>query len=123
MQQDLNPSSATMCKWLGNTGPVALTLTRVDTVPSDWHGLIGVTDARAVPVNESQGYCRYDDPAPWAAPFRQVVVEPGRQGAVIVHILIGNCEYNHGPGVASFSTIRVHYSVLGMPRVEDISLV
>jgi hypothetical protein len=113
----------TMVKWLRNSGLVPLTLTGVDTVPSGSRHLIGVAGARAVPVVESRGCCRYDDPAPWmASTFQPLVVQPGQQGAVILHILMSNCEVNAAAGIVGFGFggIRVHYSVLGMPRSENI---
>jgi hypothetical protein len=115
--------TVTMIKWLGNSGLVPLTLTGVDTVPSGWRHLMGVTGARAVPVVESRGCCRYDDPAPWAASsFQPLVVQPGQQGAVILHILMSNCEFSAGGGIVGFGFggIGVHYSVLGMPRSDYI---
>lgn len=115
--------TVTMVKWLGNSGLVALTLTGVDTAPSDWRGLVGISGARAVPVVESPGCCHYDDPAPWAASFQPVVVQPGKQAAVILHILLSNCEFNGGGGSVGFDGIRVHYSVLGMPRSDYIPFV
>jgi hypothetical protein len=113
--------TVTMFKWLGNNGLVALTLTGIDTAPSDSRGLVGISGARAVPLVESRGCCRYDDPAPWAASgFQPLVVEPGKQAVVILHILLSNCEFNGGGGSVGFEGIRVHYSVLGMPRSDYI---
>jgi len=92
----------------------------VDKAPSYWRGLIGISDARAVP-NVELGCCRYDDPSPWAASsFQPVVVQPGRQAAVILHLLMSNCEYNSGTGTVGYSTIRVHYPD-SCPRSAPIS--
>ena len=113
--------TVTMFKWLGNSGLVPLTVTGVDTVPSDSRALIAITGARAVPVVESRGCCHYDDPAPWAASsFQPLVIQPGQLGAVILHILMSNCEFNAGGGIVGFDGIRVHYSILGMPRSDYI---
>src|ERR1700687_25850 len=116
--------TVTMFKWLSNSGTVPLTVTGVDTAPSYWRGLLGIQDARAVPVVESRGCCRYDDPSPWAASsFQPVVVQPGKQAAVILHVLFSNCEYSSGGALVGLSTIRVHYSVLGMPHSDEIPFV
>jgi hypothetical protein len=115
--------TVTMFMWVANDGKVALTLTGVETAPSYWRGLIGISDARAVPDVESPGCCPYDDPSPWAvSSFQAVVVQSGRQAAIILHVLLSNCEYNSSAAIVGISTIRVHYSVLGMPRSENIPL-
>jgi len=115
--------TVTMFIWLGNSGNIPLTLTGVDTAPSYWRGLIGIREARAVPDVDSRGCCRYDDPSPWAeSSFQAVVVQPGHQAAVILHLLLSNCEFSSGNVLVGFSTIGVHYSVLAMPRTENVPL-
>ena len=48
------------------------------------------------------------------------MIEPDKQAAVILHILLSNCEHNSGGGLAAITTLRAQYSVLGMPRSEEI---
>jgi len=116
-------ATATLIKWVGNGGPVSLTVTGVEMSPSYWVGLITIADARAGVVAGPDPCCNVDEQATWAAPsFRPIQLGPSKQAPVVLHILMSHCEYNSPGGTASIDSIRIHYSVLGFPHVQDVHL-
>lgn len=116
-------ATATLTKWVGNSGPVGLTVTGVEMSPSYWVGLITIADARAGVVTGPDPCCNVDEQATWAAPgFRPIQLDPKKQAPVVLHILMSHCEYNSPGGTANFDSIRIHYSVLGFPHVQAVPL-
>jgi hypothetical protein len=119
---------ATLVKSVSNDGPVALTITGVETSGPDKAGglaLVTVKEAQAGMAVDPGSCCEINDPATWAASshdFRPIHVDPGRQGVIAVHLLMSNCEDTGAGGFLIFDSIKVDYTVLGFPHVQAIGV-
>jgi hypothetical protein len=117
----IDGGQATLVKELHNSGPIPLTITGVETSPAQWLGLVTLKDPRsAVVVGRC---CQLDEAATWSArDFRSIQVNPNEEGIIALHLLMSNCEDN-GPGAYMIiDSIKVQYSVLGVPHDQAVEV-
>jgi hypothetical protein len=114
---------ATLVKALYNEGPTPLTVTGVDTSPSLWVGLVTLKDPRAAVIVGPAPCCQLNEAATWSAQdFRSFQINPGERGVIAMHLLTGNCEDSSSGLYVTINLITVHYSVLGFPRAQEVSV-
>jgi len=114
-------ANATLIEDLYNDGPIAFTVTGVETSPDYWAGLVSVKDPRAALMAGPWPCCEINDAATFSAPsFRPFQLSPGHLGAIAVHLFMSHCEDNGPGGYEIFDHITVFYSVLGFPHSEDV---
>jgi hypothetical protein len=105
-----------------NDGRFGLTVTGVHT-DAGWQGLARIVGVRTAVMGGRAPCCIVDDAATWAAPgFRPFHLDPGTEGAVVLHVALGNCR-NAQVGVRSVvDEITVDYTVLGWPHTTAVQL-
>jgi hypothetical protein len=117
-------ATATLVKAVINNGAIGVTVTGVESSPAvRWAGLYTVKDSRTAVTVSPGSCCTINDSATWSAKeFRPLTLNPGQQGAVAVHLLESNCEFNSGGQYVILDSIRVHYSVLGFAHIQDVGI-
>lgn len=115
-------ATVTINQALANTGQVKLSITGVETSPSPAsYAIFSITDARAA-VPASLPCCgAIDEAATWAASgFKPMQLGPRQEVAVAVRLVMNSCHGNTGESYQTVDSINVHYSVLGIPHVQEV---
>ena len=110
----------TVEQWVHNSGRYAVTVTGVEST-SDWLGMVKMNGARAAVFKRGAPCCVIDEPATWAIPaFTPFRLEPGKEMALVMHYVLGNCEKTIPGATNSFDSVRVDYDEVGDHKTVEL---